>query len=164
MNAIEKQEAVLKTLQKNGRLTDQQVADRTGLDVNEVSEIIERCEDQNIIQGYHCLIKESAMGQKVRAIIEVSVQPEHDHGFDKIASKMCKFIEVTDVLLVSGNYDLILTIEGDTLHEVADFIATKLAPIEGIRHHSTHFMLKKYKEAGFMLDEGEEHERLQVTP
>ena len=89
MNEKEKQEKVLKTLQSNARLSASSVAERLGLEEHEVNEIIEKCEKQKIIQAYTCLVKESALGQKVRALIEVTVQPEHDYGFDKISSKIC---------------------------------------------------------------------------
>ena len=156
--------AILSLLQQNARLSARELAERLALQEADVEQVIAECEKDNTIHGYYTLVNLEALPLKVRAVIEVSVQPERDHGFDHIARKMAKFPQVTDVTLVSGTFDLMLTIIGDDLQEVADFIATKLAPMAGIRHHSTHFVLKKYKEAGFILDNDENYERLSVSP
>ncbi len=157
-------EQVLALLQQNARLTAAEIAERLQLDEDEVQTFIATCERNNTIHGYRALVAPDAMPPRVRALIEVSVQPERDSGFDHIARNVSRFPEVVDVTLVSGTYDLMLTVVGETLHEVADFVATKLAPMDGIRHHSTHFVLKKYKEAGFVLEDDEEYERLNITP
>jgi DNA-binding Lrp family transcriptional regulator len=156
--------AVLSLLQQNARLSARELAERLALPEADVQRLIAACEKDNTIHGYHALVNPDALPVKVRALIEVSVQPERDHGFDHLARKMAKFPQVTDVTLVSGTFDLVLTVVGDNLQEVADFIATKLAPMAGIRHHSTHFVLKKYKESGFILDSDENYERLSVSP
>ncbi|MCH2174100.1 MAG: Lrp/AsnC family transcriptional regulator [Lentisphaeria bacterium] len=161
----ESKELILSTIQKNARINLSDLAIQLNLPEAEVEAFITKCEKDKTIQGYYTLIKPEALeGRSVRALISVSVQPENETGFDHIARKLSKFTEVTDVQLMSGNYDLLLTVVGASLHEVADFIATKLAPMNGISHHSTHFMLKKYKEAGFQLEDKDDYERLSVTP
>ncbi len=165
MKQESKRQAILAVLKENARLGADQIAERLGLEEDEVRQLIQQCEKDRTIFGYRALVNPALEPQqRVRAVIQVSVQSERDVGFDHIASKISKFPEVTDVILVSGAYDLILMVVGDDLHEVAEFVATKLAPMEGIRQHSTHFMLKRYKEAGFRLEDGEEYERLSVTP
>ena len=162
---MENREKVLGQLQKNARITPEQLSERLMLSVEEVNEIIEKCENENIIRGYYALINEENYHLKrVRALIEVSVRPERDGGFDRIARNIAKFPEVTDVVLISGNYDLQLVVVGDSLNEVATFVAHKLAPLDGIQSTRTHFMLKKYKEAGFQFEDDEDYERLKVTP
>ena len=127
--------------------------------------IIAEGESSKAILGYYALVDENTTaGDRVRALIEVSVQPERNTGFDKIARSVSKFDNVTDVVLMSGNYDLLLIVEGDDLQEVANFVASRLSPMDGVRSTRTHFMLKKFKEAGFQYQVDEDHERLSVTP
>lgn len=162
---MKNREKVLTLLQGNARLTTKQLSDRLALSVDEIDEIIGTCEKENIIRGYYTLINEENYHLKrVRALIEVSVQPEREGGFDRTATNISKFPEVTDVMLVSGSYDLQLIVVGDSLNDVANFVASKLAQLDGVRSTRTHFMLKKYKEAGFQFENDEEYERLKVSP
>ena len=100
----------------------------------------------------------------MRALIEVKVTPQRDGGFDKIAKRLAKFAEVTDLYLVSGNYDLRVEVKGKTLQEVANFVAAKLSTIDGVLSTSTLFLLKKYKESGRIIDNDEEYNRLKICP
>ena len=101
---------------------------------------------------------------KVKAVIEVKVSPNRDGGFDQVAKRIAKYPEVTDLFLVSGSFDLLITINGKSLKEVANFVASKLATIDGVLSTSTGFMLKKYKESGKIMEDFEDYERLKVTP
>ena len=116
--------------------------------------------------GYalHLVKPIDAGGDGVEAMIEVKVTPQRDMGFDAVAARIYRFDEVKSVYLMSGSYDLQLEIKGRTLNEVAYFVSSKLSTIDGVLSTSTHFLLKKYKEAGKLMQEEDDHERLQVTP
>ncbi len=162
---MEKKEKILELLQKNARLTTSELSERLNIDIEEIESIIKRCETENIIRGYYTLINEDNYHiKKVRALIEVSIRPERDGGFDRTARNIGKFPEVTDVMLISGNCDLQLIVVGENLNDVANFVAQKLAPLDGVLSTRTHFILKKYKEAGFQFENDEDYERLKITP
>ena len=95
-------------------------------------------------------------------MIEVKITPQRDVGFDSIAERIYRFPQARSVYLLSGTYDLAVLAIGKTMHEVADFVAQKLAPIEGVQGTVTHFMLKRYKEDGEILEGKEEVKRQQV--
>lgn len=161
----QRNEQILELLRKNARLSAEQIAERLDLDADTVREVIADAEAKQIIRGYYALIHDDGFQrQQVRALIEVHVQPEREVGFDRIAKSLSRFDEVSDVILVSGGYDLLLTVTGESLQDVADFVAGKLATIQGVQSTRTMFMLRKYKEAGFQLEGDEVYERLQVTP
>ncbi len=84
----------------------------------------------------------------VRALIEVSITPQKDVGFDRIAESIYNFPEVKSCYLVSGGYDLLVVVEGKSIHTVADFVAAKLSSMDGVRQTATHFLLRTYKEEG----------------
>jgi DNA-binding Lrp family transcriptional regulator len=100
--------------------------------------------------------------EQVSALIEVKVAPQRDVGFDAIAERIYRFPQARSVYLLSGTYDLLVLVAGKTMHEVADFVSQKLAPIEGVQGTVTHFMLKRYKEDGEILAGGEETKRQPV--
>ena len=142
-----------------------EMADRLSVPSDAVREAVRQLEEDGTIMGYHALVNEDTLDRPlVSAIIEVEVQPDRDDGFDRVAHTISRFSEVETVYLVSGQYDLRLHVIGESLQQVAAFVASKLAPLEGVKGTATHFLLKKYKEAGFSFVEDERHERLQITP
>ena len=158
-------EDILRLLRTNARLTSEEIAERIGSDSSEVEKVIKNLEDDNVIIGYQTVINDSQLPEsKVKAIIEVNIQPQREGGFDNIARRLAKFAEVNSLYLVSGGYDLELEVQGNTLQDVAGFVSSKLATIEGVTSTATHFILKKYKEAGKVFEENDEYKRLQVSP
>ena len=122
-------------------------------------------EKEGIICGYHTLIDwEKTNVEKVNALIEVRVTPQRGHGFDNIAERIYKYPEVHAVYLISGGYDLLVSLEGKSLKEVSNFVSDKLSTLDTVLSTATHFILKKYKEHGTVLGKKEVDERIQVTP
>ena len=162
MNLQERNEAILALLKRDARIPVQEIADRLMLQPQEVSQAIEEMERQGTILGYTTLLGNEEERQ-TRAIIEVQIQPERDSGFDAIAQRIGKFEEVVSAYLVSGRYDLHLEVVGNSLQEVAHFVASKLSTQPGVKSCATLFLLKKYKEAGIEFQKEEGYERLQVS-
>lgn len=157
--------AILRLLRDNARISFEEIAERLDTTVDEISSAVARLENDKVIQGYHTIVDESTLNKNmVKAIIQVSIRPEREGGFDKIARRLGRFSEVTSLYLVSGGFDLQIVVEGETLNEVASFVSSKLATIEGVISTETHFLLKKYKESGQILYGEDEYERLKVTP
>lgn len=161
---MEIREDILRLLRKNARLSCEQIAERLACSAEQVAAEIAAAEADGVIRGYHALVQDSAFSeQMVYALIEVCVETQKG-GYDPVSRKICRFPEVTDLMLVSGNYDLLLLVEGGSLQEIADFVHSKLAPLDGVRQTRSHFMLKRFKQAGFLHHEDVTHERLLVTP
>ena len=153
---------VLKALEKDARATPEQIATRTGLSVEEVEKTIEKAEKDRIIVKYKTIINWERLGEEqVQALIEVKIQPQRNVGFDAIAERIYRFPEVRSVYLVSGTYDLAVLVVGKTMQEAAAFVWQKLAPLESVQGTVTHFLLKRYKEDGEILDGGGEKGRRQ---
>ncbi|MBC2580971.1 Lrp/AsnC family transcriptional regulator [Clostridium sp. DJ247] len=153
-------EEILEILEKNSRVTDDEIAVMTGKTVEEVREAIKKYEEQNIIVGYSALINwESTNRETVTALIEVKVTPQRGEGFDKVAERIYKFPEVKACYLMSGGFDLTVIIEGKTMKEVALFVAEKLAVQEYVLSTATHFVLKKYKDKGTIFEEKPKDDR-----
>ena len=156
---------ILKMLENNSRIDLHDLAIMLGTDESMVLEEIEKMENEGIICGYPTLINWDKTGEeKVTALIEVKVTPQRGLGFDSIAETIYKYDEVTSVYLMSGGFDFTVIIEGKTMKSVAQFVAAKLAPLESVLSTSTHFVLKKYKDYGTVLDEEYKDERMLVTP
>ena len=156
---------LLKLLEEHALRTPSDLAKMLNLSAPEVARRIKQYETDKVILGYKAVIDDDKVDTDlVKAVIEVKVQPERDGGFDRIAKRIAKFDEVTSLFLMSGGYDLLIFVEGHNLREVAQFVAEKLATLAGVTSTATHFMLKTYKEQGVLMENGEEIERLKVSP
>jgi len=156
---------LLRLLTDNARISVEEIAERLQTDSKTVAARIKKLEKDDVIKGYTAVINEDKLTEnKVKAIIEVKVTPQRDGGFDDIARRISKFPSVSDVYLMSGGYDLCIEVSGNTLQEVAFFVSSKLATMAGVTSTSTHFMLKKYKEAGKMIHDEVQNERLKISP
>ena len=155
---------ILELLEKDARLTAEQIATMIGKPVSEVKEAIKKAEGNRTILKYKAIINWEKIGEgQVMALIEVRVQPQRDVGFDAIAERIYRFPETRSVYLVSGTYDLAVLVTGKTMQEVASFVAQKLAPLESVQGTVTHFLLKRYKEDGEILEGEERARRLPLT-
>lgn len=156
---------ILQILENDARLSPDQIAAMLGIDIQTATSLIRRLEEQRVIVKYQTLINWEKVGENsVAALIEVKVTPQRDVGFDQVAARIYRFPEVRSVFLVSGSYDLAVTVEGKDLKEVARFVAEKLATLEHVQSTVTHFILKKYKQDGVILDDVEADRRQVVTP
>ncbi len=156
---------ILKYLEKNSRIDLGELAILFDVDEATVANEVAEMEKEKIICGYHTLIDWDKAGvESVTALIEVRVTPQRDRGFNKIAERIYNYPEVHAVYLISGGYDLLVTLEGKTLKEVSRFVSEKLSPIDSVLSTATHFILKKYKDHGTILGSKKESERMLVTP
>ena len=152
---------VLEILEKDARATLKQMSTMTGIPVTEIHKTIEDAEKSHIIVKYKTVINWEKLGEeRVRALVEVKIQPQKDVGFDAIAERIYHFPEANSVYLVSGTYDLAVFVIAKTEHEIASFVSEKLASLDSVQGTVTHFFLKPYKEDGEIL-EGEEKVRRQ---
>jgi DNA-binding Lrp family transcriptional regulator len=155
---------ILKILENDARTTTKQISAMTGIPGTEVTKLIKQAEKDGIILKYKTMVNwDKVENEKVWALIEVKVIPQREVGFDSVAERIYRFPQARTVYLLSGAYDLLVLVTGKTMREVADFISQKLAPLEGVQGTVTHFMLKRYKEDGEIIEGKEETKRQPVT-
>lgn len=156
---------LLELLQKDARCPVDDLASRAGLPVNEVEAKLAGWEADGTILGYKAIVDpEKIQRDEVVAVIEVKMTPERGGGFDRLAQRIARFDQVRACYLMSGGYDLAVFIHGRDLREVASFVSQKLSTLEGVLSTATHFVLKAYKEGGFLVGGTAESERLSVSP
>ena len=156
---------LLSIIEKNSRIDIKELAVRLGKEEIDVVNELQKLEDERVICGYHTLVNwEKTSIEKVTALIEVKVTPQRGKGFDRIASRIYNYPEVRDVYLISGGFDLLVTLEEKSLKDIAMFVSEKLSTLDSIISTGTHFILKKYKDHGTIIDEHVRDEREVVTP
>ena len=163
MNTLK--EKILAMIEKNSRIGTKDLAVFLGTDELEVAQALTEMEEAGIICGYHTMIDWDRTGiEKVTALIEVRVTPQRGKGFDDIAERIYKYPEVNSVYLISGGYDLLVTLEGKTLKEVSGFVTNKLSTLDTVISTATHFILRKYKDHGTIMTKKYEDQREIVSP
>ncbi len=157
---------ILELLREDARVTTKDMAVMLDMSEQEVIEKMKKLEDEDIILKYTAIINEDKWDDdKVRAFIEAKVTPEREIGFDAIAERIYKFPQVQSLYLMSGGFDFLIVVEGDSLKDVAMFISEKLSPLEYVQSIATHFLLKKYKENGITMESQKKQDnRIAVTP
>jgi DNA-binding Lrp family transcriptional regulator len=157
---------LIKLLLEGGGLNTAQMAQVLNLSEAEVNRQLDQLKNDRLLLGWRPVLNlaEEDAGL-VRAVIEVKITPERGGGFNRLAERISRFDEVESCYLMSGGYDLLVFVNGSSLQKVAGFVSEKLSTLEGVLSTATHFLLRTYKEQGFLLDvKAEEHNRLKVTP
>ena len=126
-------EKILTFIEKNSRINPKQLAITLCVYEPIAANEIAAMEQENVICGYHTLIDWDKAGlEKVTAMIEVRVTPQRGMCFDKIAERIYNYPEVKSVYLISGGFDLMVTLEGKTLREVSQFVTDKLSTLDQV--------------------------------
>ncbi len=157
---------IIKLLLEGGSLNTAQMAQVLKLSEAEVNRQLDQLKKERLLLGWRPVLNlaEEDAGV-VRAVIEVRITPERGGGFNRLAERISRFDEVESCYLMSGGYDLLVFVNGASLQKVAAFVSEKFSTLEGVLSTATHFMLRSYKEQGFLLDvKAEENDRLKVTP
>ncbi len=157
---------ILDILVNDARTPAEDIAKMVKKPLAAVRKAIRQYEEDGTIVQYKAVLnpdKAEAGAAPVRALIEVSILPQKDVGFDAVAERIFSFTEVSSCYLVSGSYDLLLVVEGKSIQTVAEFVSSKLSPMENVRQTTTHFLLKKYKEDGKIFKQSPRLKRLNIS-
>ena len=157
---------VLNLLLEGASLDTAQMAQVLNLSETEINRQLSELKAQRVLLGWSPVLNLSHEETgTVRAVIEVRITPERGGGFNRHAERISRFDEVESCYLMSGGYDLLVFVNGTSLQRVAAFVSEKLSTVEGVLSTSTHFMLRSYKEHGFLLEgKAEDTGRLKVAP
>lgn len=154
------EEELLKLLEKDCRLSDEQISRMLGKEQGELREMMQKLEEDKVILAYKAIVDwDKVEHESVNALIELKITPQRDQGFDRVAKKIYNYPEVESLYLMSGAYDLCVQLRGKTMKEVAYFVARKLAVMDEVVSTATHFVLKKYKDTGVIFESATADER-----
>ena len=153
---------ILMLLEKDGRLTAKQISAALGREETEIQAAISKYEADGTIMKYTAMINSETLEEdRVTALIEVKISPQLGEGYDRIAKRIYQYDEVESLYLMTGAYDLLVTMTAKTMKDAAQFVYAHLAAIEGVTSTATHFIMKKYKENNcIFVKEPEQEERL----
>jgi DNA-binding Lrp family transcriptional regulator len=159
------QRAVLDCLLDDARQSADDIARQTGLDEAAVAAAIDDLEAAGVVRGYQAVVDWSrADDEHVEAEVELNVELDRETGYEEIAGRITKFPQVATARLVSGDFDFLLIVEGDSMHDVSQFVADQIAPIPEVTQTVTHFVMDTYKDRGVSFGDRDDDDRLSVSP
>ena len=157
--------AVLDLLRENARYTTTDIARQTGASEDEVEEAIADLESEGVVRGYRAVVDwEQVEEEHVRAAVELNVTLDRETSYQDIAERIGRFPEVTALRLVSGDYDFLMEVEGESMREVSHFISEKVAPVPEVTQTVTHYVMESFKEQGIDFGDGDDDDRLSISP
>lgn len=152
---------LLNLLERNATYSAKDLAELLGEEEATVTKEIARLQESGVILGTKTLINWDKIAPELTvATIELKVTPQKGEGFDKIAREIYSFPEVRSVALMSGGYDLAVTVVGNSMKDVAMFVGEKLSTLDTVVSTATHFVLKNYKVDGVLYAEEPRDERV----
>ncbi len=155
---------ILELLEKNAKLSIKEIAEELDIKEKEALQLVGELEADHVICGYSAIINwDKITEEKCNALIEVKVTPQRGTGFDRIADRISRFDEVDSIYLISGGYDFMVIINGKSMKEVSSFVFNKLATIDYVQSTATHFVLKKYKDHGVLLEDKKIDKRTNIV-
>lgn len=163
MDSIKSQ--ILSILKEDCRTPLETISVMTGKTLEEVAAVLDEMEKDKIILHYLPVINwDKTDRERVEAMIEVSVTPQRDMGFDAVAKRIYQFDEVKSLYLMSGSYDLLVQVEAANLKQLAFFVSEKLSPLDTVTATRSSFVLKRYKQDGVIFVGDNEDQRMAVSP
>lgn len=143
---------LLQLLSTNSGFTTGEIATMLGEPEDYIKAQIKEYENKGIIKGYQAVVNRDELDDgDVEALIELKVTPKKETGFDEMAERCMAFEEVESVYLMAGAYDFALIVRGETMQDIAMFVAKKLSTIDGVLSTGTHFIMRRYKDRGMNL-------------
>jgi DNA-binding Lrp family transcriptional regulator len=156
---------VVELLRENARYSVEDIARQTDSDPSEIEAIIDDLEEEGIIKGYRAIVdREQLEDETIRAVVELNITLDRETSYDDVAERIAKFPNVESLHLVSGDFDFMMEVEGDSMSEVSSFISNKVAPVPEITQTVTHYVMTTYKEQGIPFGDGDDDDRLSVSP
>lgn len=162
---MELEKKVLSLLESDAKMSIKTIATILEQDEERITDILTKLEQEKVILGYNAIIDWDKLGvDGVTAMIDIKLVPEREVGFNRTAERISRFPEVRCVYLMSGTYDLSVTVQGETMKDIAWFVSHKLSTIDQVQSTVTHFVLKRYKQDNFIFEEPQQDRRLVVSP
>lgn len=156
---------LLAILCQNARSSTTDLARQTGLSEDEVEAAVSDLENEKTIRGYQAVVDWEVIDEDhARAAVELNVTLDRETGYSEVSDRLAKFPEISSLHLVSGNYDFLMIVEADSVRKISRFVSEKVAPVPEVTQTVTHFVMETYKENGIEMRDGDDDDRLSVSP
>ena len=138
---------ILKALQRNGRLSQLELAEEVGLSPTPCARRVKKLETGGFIRGYTALIDEEKLGFGFSIFVSVRLDKQIDDRLLTFEKAVARYPEVVDCWLMTGGFDYLLRVAVCDLHEFERFLTRKLTKVEGVASIESSIPLRRVKES-----------------
>ena len=136
---------ILSSLQRDGRMTMQELADAVGLSLSPCHRRVRLLEERGIISRYAAMVDQKALGLHVSVFISIKLARQKEEDLNRFAKAISKWDEVLECYLMTGNRDYLLRVVAADLSSYEAFLKNKLTRLDGIASIESSFALSQVK-------------------
>ena len=135
---------ILGELQINGRISNQELADKVGLSPSPCLRRVKQLEDEGIIEGYAALVNASKLGLKMMALIQIRMDRHTPERFEEFERTIKDYPQVLECILITGQTaDYQVKVIVRDMEEYQDFLLKKITPLPGVSDVHSSFILRQ---------------------
>ncbi len=143
--------AILEALQKDARISLQELGKQVGLTSSPCWNRIRRMEEAGVIEGYSVRINPEKIGLTETVILHVTIDSHSDEALFEFGQALEAIPEVLEAFLVSGDYDYYIRVAVEGTRGYERFLRERLYKIPGIRNSKSSFVLRRLKQSQLPL-------------
>lgn len=137
---------ILKTLQKDGRISYTNLSKEVGLSVTPCIDRVRRLEKERVIQGYTALINPEFLDAALVVFVQISLDRTSQDNFNDFRSAVIQLSEVQECYLVSGNFDYLIKARVADMSAYRIFLGETLLKLPGVQSSTSYVVMEELKE------------------
>ncbi|MFV0888872.1 Lrp/AsnC family transcriptional regulator [Metapseudomonas otitidis] len=143
---------ILHCLQHDGRISNQELAERVSLSPSACLRRLRNLEDNGIVRGYRPVLDAERLGVELEALVHVSMRQDEADWHERFVEQLQGWPEVVSAYIVTGASNYVLRVQARNLKQFSDFIVTRLNRAHGVTDIRSEIILQTVKEGGGALD------------
>jgi DNA-binding Lrp family transcriptional regulator len=136
---------ILSILQTDGKISNQDLAERVGLSPSPCLRRVKALEARGIVQRYVALVDPSAVGQGLQAVVQVRLDRQTVDSVTRFEEEILRHPQVLECYLVAGDWDYVLRVVARDLDDFREFCVNRLAKIAGVGNVKSNISMKQVK-------------------
>ena len=143
---------ILHCLQHDGRISNQELAERVSLSPSACLRRLRNLEDSGIVRGYRPVLDAERLGVELEALVHVYMRQDEAVWNERFVEQLQGWPEVVSAYIVTGSSNYVLRVQARNLKQFSDFIVTRLNRAHGVTDIRSEIILQTVKEGGGALD------------
>lgn len=139
---------ILAELQRDGRQSVVEIAERVGLTHTPCLRRIRHLEDAGVIRGYTAILEPAKVGLRVTAFVQVKLERHVDEVMNRFMQAVEAIDDVVSCHVTTGNFDYLLTVLATDLDSLGNVVLKRLVSLPGVRDMQSSIALKTVKRVG----------------
>lgn len=138
---------ILRILQREGRISYTELADRVGLSTTPCMERVKRLEKDGVIEGYHAHINPEALDYHMLVFVEISLSYQSPDAFERFNQAVAQLPYILECHLVSGDADYLIKARISDMSQYRELLGDILLTLPGVKNSKSYIVMEEVKES-----------------